>query len=481
MYLDTVFHFTNQLVTRFKQGAQLVPVVYRKPHVVRHWLVNARAAQIALLVLALGVPLVLNPLLDMLLELIFSPVTEKTLFGLISTTKDNPYLDTVQTITHWLVWIGAVLSFVYLLLRKLPDTVAYAKQMVLQNIAQAEQLKPVKPSESIVLYTRAAAWNLDADTASVLSNQLHAVGDSVFDQLDKTVMMTQQVSASQPLNAVIADRYAIKILLGSGAMGNVYLAEDTRLKREVALKQLAPRLSADEHLIARFRQEAVALARLSHPHIVQVYDFLEAEGFFWIAMELVKGGELEDKLNSGDTLDLDTTIRLIKQMAEALGYAHEQGVVHRDFKPANVLLTEKGDIKISDFGIAKLAQSSIHTQLNTVLGTPSYMSPEQANGEVADFRTDIYSLGVVFYQMLSGSLPFNGDSRSVIAQHISKAPPSLCEKHQQIPAAIDQVVQKMLAKQPADRYDAMAEIVEMLDAAGKKPRTRPVARRQKKN
>ncbi|HEX5636885.1 MAG TPA: serine/threonine-protein kinase, partial [Gammaproteobacteria bacterium] len=259
-----------------------------------------------------------------------------------------------------------------------------------------------------------------------------------------------------------ADRYPIIKLLGSGAMGSVYLAEDLRLKREIALKMLAPGLSVDEHLLARFRQEALALARLSHPNIVQVYDFFEENGFFWIAMEFVKGGELDARLKASGRLTLAETLTLTKQMADALGYAHEQGVVHRDFKPANVLLTPGGHVKITDFGIAKLAQSSLHTQLNTVLGTPSYMSPEQANGETTDHRTDIYSLGIVFYQMLAGEPPFKGDARSIIAQHFLKEVPRLNELRQDISPAIDQIIQKMLAKKPADRYQSMSELIDEL-------------------
>jgi len=466
MYLDSVFHFSNQLVTRFKQGARLVPVIWHKPRVVKHWLMHARGAHMALLVLILGVPFVLIPI--SLLEFIFSPVTEETVFGLFRTTRDNPYLGTMQTLSHWLVWIAALFTFFYLLVNKLPNTVDHARHLVVEIMTRADRLLELKPAESVLLYNQAAEWNLDEDTQTVLTDKLQTLsgampggsvpGDSVFEQLDETLIANPQTSTSDAIDTLIAERYLVKKILGSGAMGNVYLAEDTRLKREVALKQLAPGLSTDEHLLARFRQEAVALARLSHPHIVQVYDFLEAEGFFWIAMELVKGGELE----VSNMHDMDEVIRLVKQMAEALGYAHEKGVVHRDFKPANVLLTEHGDIKISDFGIAKLAQSSIHTQMNTVMGTPSYMSPEQANGDEADLRTDIYSLGIVLYQMLSGSLPFDGDTRSIIAQHLTKAPPSLCENHKHIPEALDRVVQTMLAKDPAERYTSMKEVIDAL-------------------
>lgn len=466
MLLDTVLHFTNQMTTGLKQSIRLVPVVWHKPRVIRHWLLNARKAQITLIALVILVPFVLNPLMDMLLAILFGTVTEESLFGLFINEKVHPSLESAQFITHWVVWILSLLICVYLFLRCLPDVVEHARDIVKEKIQLADKLLKKNPSESILLYNAATRWNVDKDYDKLLSTKLHGFNDSVFEDIDKTIAMSTMVDVSSTpqdfAHSVIAERYPIKKLLGSGAMGNVYLAEDIRLKREVALKQLAPGLSTNTQLIARFRQEAVALARLSHPNIVQVYDFFEAEGFFWIAMEFVKGCELEEKLQL-ESLALQETLRLVKQLAEALGYAHEKGVIHRDFKPANVLLTESIDVKITDFGIAKLAQSSVLTQINTVMGTPSYMSPEQANGENADLRTDIYSLGIVFYQMLSGELPFTGDTKSIVAQHLTKQAPSLRDSHEDIPEEIDQIVLKMLMKEPADRYQTMHEIVEQIE------------------
>ena len=466
MRFDRVMHFTTQLATGLKQSIELVPVVWRKPRVVSHWFLNARKAQIVLIVLVILVPLILNPLIDILLATLFGTVTEEHLFGLFKKETVHPNLETAQLIAHWLIWVSSFLICTYLLISRLPDVLEHAKNVVQEKIKLADKLIKVKPSESILLYNDAMQWNVDKDYENILSTKLNDINESVFDELDKTIAETTQLNtapAQQSFDhSVIAERYPIKKQLGSGAMGNVYLAEDIRLKREVALKQLAPGLSSNKQLIARFRQEAVALARLSHPNIVQVYDFFEAEGFFWIAMEFVNGGELEDKLQAGP-LELQETLRLVKQLAEALGYAHEKGVVHRDFKPANILLTENTDVKITDYGIAKLAQSSVHTQLNTIMGTPSYMSPEQANGDDTDLRTDIYSLGVVFFQMLSGELPFKGDTKSIVAQHLTKQAPSLNEKHKTIPLEIDQIVQKMLQKEPANRYQSMNEIVKQVD------------------
>ena len=150
-------------------------------------------------------------------------------------------------------------------------------------------------------------------------------------------------------------------------------------------------------------------------------------------------------------------------MAKGLGYAHDRGVVHRDFKPANILITKNGEVKITDFGIAKMARSSIHTQAHTVMGSPAYMSPEQANGDNTDHRTDIYAFGIVLYQMICGELPFKGEAKSIIAQHLTKKAPSLRERHKDIPSKLNTLVEKLLAKDPNDRYQSMAEVVKILE------------------
>jgi serine/threonine-protein kinase len=340
--------------------------------------------------------------------------------------------------------------------------------MVADKILQADQLVAERPSESILLYNAAREWSVDENSESELVDRverinamIHNTGDAADSRPDRTAVLS--AGAKKQAYAVVADRYRIKRQLGSGAMGIVYLAEDTRLKRDVALKQLAPQHSADDQLLARFRQEALALARLSHPNIVQVYDLVEGQGFLWIAMEFVVGRDLEEKLEGSQRLALDEIARLAKQMAAALGYAHDRGVVHRDFKPANVLVTVDGDVKITDFGIAKLSQSSLHTQMNTVMGSPAYMSPEQANGDGTDQRTDVYALGVVLYQMICGELPFSGDARSIISQHLTKTPPSLRDRQEAVPKELDDIVQKMLAKDPAKRYQSMDEVVAQLD------------------
>ena len=471
MIFETVRQLTNKIFASVKEDLAQLPMVWRKPKILRYWLVNARRAQVAFAILILLVPFILIPLVDKFLAYIFSPVTEEALFGLFRTKRDNPYLEYATYMINAIIWGFAFLVCVYLLLRNIPDALWYSRKKVEEHIDLADKNLKIKPSESVLLYNAATEWNTDNEYEKVILTKMDNINKTVFEEIDKTQVIMPQglpLQGSQGgVNTVIADRYAIKKLLGSGAMGNVYLAEDTRLKRDVALKLLAPGLSSNDHLIARFRQEALALARLSHPNIVQVYDFFGANSYFWIVMEFVRGGELDSKLKDSGKLELKEALSMARQMAAALSYAHEQGVVHRDFKPANVLLTPNADIKISDFGIAKLAQSSLHTQLNTVLGTPSYMSPEQASGEETDHRTDIYALGIVFYQLLSGELPFKGDMKSIIAQHLTKPVPGLSGKDLGISPDIDRVLQKMLAKNPADRYQSMIELIQQLESVSK--------------
>ncbi len=462
---------TQQFVSEVRQHSRQIPVMWKKPLVFRHWLLSAHGAQIISLLLLLLVGFAIIPLIDLVLSEIFSPVTRKVLFGLITTEKENPYIETVQTIAFWSIWIFTTLLCAVLFLRHIPSTFEHAQTVVQQKIAQADQLISTQPSESILLYSAAQKWSIDEQSDTTLITKLQSINATPYktdkthsaaitDAPAETVILPATIHPSD--NAIIAGRYKIGELLGSGAMGNVYSAEDTLLKRSVALKQLAPQLSSNESIIARFRQEALALARLSHQNIVQVYDFIEGEGFFWIVIERVTGGELEDRLQTPEAIDQQEALRLTLQMAEALAYAHEQGVIHRDFKPANVLLSSSGDVKITDFGIAKLAQSSLHTQLNTVMGTPSHMSPEQANGDDTDQRTDIYALGIILYQLLCAELPFKGDTKSVIAQHLTKKPASLSKTYKNIPVELDKIVQKMLKKNPEKRFQSMPELIKPL-------------------
>jgi hypothetical protein len=455
MFLDSVFQLKQQIVTHVRDSIKLVPVVTRKPRVWRHWLLSAHKEQIILVVLLALVIFIITPFIDLFLSEIFSPVTRETLFGLIKTTQENPRLDDFQMASRWLIWMSTVVFVVYLFLRHIPGSLKAAQDIAKEKEQQADQLVDINPSESILLYDAAREWSWNEQSESELNTKLAKLNVKMSgarentanipiepEKAGGTVILTTS-DEKKAKKAIIDARYQLKEELGSGAMGIVYLAEDLRLSRDVALKQLSPSFTADEHLRARFRQEALALARLSHPNIVHVYDFFEWNNLFLIAMELVEGEELEQKLNTSQLLQQAEVIKLTKQMAEGLGYAHERGVVHRDFKPANILITKSGQVKITDFGIAKLAQSSLHTQINTIMGSPAYMSPEQANGDDTDQRADIYALGIVLYQMLCGERPFNGDTKSIIAQHLTKIPANLNEKRSDISPALNDLWMKL--------------------------------------
>ncbi|MEN8169614.1 MAG: serine/threonine-protein kinase [Pseudomonadota bacterium] len=479
MFLDTVFQLKQQVIIQVKESVTLFPAMRGKPQIFRYWLLGARGAQIALVLSALLLPILVPSIFDAILEWIFPPVKGHTFFGLIDTERTNPWLSGAQLTLRVVLWLVGITAVLYLLLRNIPATLENARQFSRSKELEADRLLSSKPTESITLYGQAKAWAVDSEQELALATKIGELNQRLtmvsippeqtvvvnpapnVDDVTSTVVISgDEEENSKPL---VGGRYTINNELGRGAMGIVYAAEDTRLERIVALKQLSPSLSADQNLLARFRQEAHALARLSHPNIVQVYDFIEWNGHFWIAMELVEGEELDERLKAKGSIETTEALAMFRQMADALGYAHERGVVHRDFKPANVLINSNGDIKITDFGIAKLSQSNIQTQINTVMGSPAYMSPEQANGEETDLRTDIYALGIVLYQMLSGELPFSGDAKSIIAQHLTKAPPHLSENNDWFDAGIDALIQQMMEKEPQQRFQSMSEVIDKLE------------------
>ena len=250
-------------------------------------------------------------------------------------------------------------------------------------------------------------------------------------------------------------------------MGEVYLARDEVLGRNVAVKVLAERYSHDGEAVERFRREARSAAALSHPHIVPVYDLGEtADGARYIVMEYVSGGTLKERILRGGAMDAQTVVRVAHQVAAALGAAHEGGVIHRDVKPENVLFAGSGEAKVGDFGIARAASSQI-TQTGFTLGTAAYMSPEQATGRTVGPASDLYSLGVVLYQMLTGERPFEADSPLATAvKHANEPPPRLRrpgEGNPAFPGGMDAVVGKLLAKAPADRHGSASELMADLE------------------
>lgn len=263
---------------------------------------------------------------------------------------------------------------------------------------------------------------------------------------------------------VLAGDFRLLRGLGLGGMGHVYLAEQLSLKRKVALKVLRPEVAGNAAALKRFEQEAKAVARATHANIVQVYATGEDRGVKFMALEYVEGRNLRDYLEKKGPPEVLAAIGILRQVASALERAGELGVIHRDIKPENILLTRKGEVKVADFGLSRVFgddQAPLHlTQTGVSMGTPLYMSPEQVEGRPVDPRTDIYSLGVTAYHLLSGEPPFRGQTAFEVAvQHVQKEPAPLAELRPDLPPGLCALVHKMLAKKPEDRYQAAAEIV----------------------
>lgn len=263
-------------------------------------------------------------------------------------------------------------------------------------------------------------------------------------------------------------KYEIRRELGRGAMGIVYEGFDPFIERAVAIKTIQKsRIDKSEaqEVLSRFRREAQAAGRLNHPNIVAVYEYGEDGDVAFIAMEFIVGTELKDHFDRAIRFPIGDSAKIMIQLLDALEYSHGCGVVHRDIKPSNILITQEGQVKIADFGIAKIESSDL-TQAGTILGTPSYMSPEQFMGQVVDRRSDIYSAGVILYQFLTGQRPFTGSNMTVIMHKVMhQAPVPVSEFNPDIPKALHEVVKKAMAKRPEDRFQTAAEFMKALKAA----------------
>lgn len=257
----------------------------------------------------------------------------------------------------------------------------------------------------------------------------------------------------------INDRYEIIKTIGEGGMANVYLANDTILDRKVAIKVLRGDLSNDEKFIRRFKREALSVSNLSHPNIVEVYDVGEEEGNYYIVMEYIDGKTLKQLLQKRGALTLNEVIDIMSQLTDGLAHAHEAYIIHRDIKPQNIMIEDNGLVKITDFGIAMALNSTQLTQTNSVMGSVHYLPPEQANGKGSTVKSDIYSLGILMYELLTGSVPFKGDNAVEIAlKHIKEKIPSIRKQNPTIPQSIENIVLKAAAKNPKNRYDTVREM-----------------------
>ena len=265
------------------------------------------------------------------------------------------------------------------------------------------------------------------------------------------------------INTLFDGRYRILRKLGSGGMANVYLAEDEDLGRRVAIKILSERYANDESFNERFRREAKSAASLSHPNIVSIYDRGEADGIPYIAMEVIEGRSLKELILTRGPLPLATAIDYTHQILDALRFAHRNGIIHRDIKPHNILIGAENRAKVTDFGIARAGASQM-TEVGSIMGTAHYLSPEQARGAPVTAASDLYSVGVVLYEMLTGQVPFSGDSAIEIAmKHLNETPRPPSTLRPELTPELDQVVLRALAKNPEDRYQASEEFSADLD------------------
>jgi beta-lactam-binding protein with PASTA domain/predicted Ser/Thr protein kinase len=263
----------------------------------------------------------------------------------------------------------------------------------------------------------------------------------------------------------LGGRYRVEARIGSGGMAEVFRGVDPVLNRTVAIKVLLPQFARDASFVDRFRREAQAAARLNHPNIVGVYDTGADDGTQFIVMEFIEGRTLAEFLSTGGRLTPIQAAEIAQKICVALAEAHAQGVIHRDIKPGNVMVTRDGTVKVMDFGIARFT-SGVETapQTSAVLGTASYLSPEQAQGDPVDARTDIYSLGTVLYEMLAGRPPFTGDSPVAIAfKQVNEAPAAPSRLNRDVPPALDAVVMRALSKNPANRYQSAQEFADDLE------------------
>ncbi|OPY57187.1 MAG: Serine/threonine-protein kinase PrkC [Pelotomaculum sp. PtaU1.Bin035] len=266
------------------------------------------------------------------------------------------------------------------------------------------------------------------------------------------------------IGKLLGNRYEILEQLGGGGMAIVYKGRDTILNRLVTIKVLRPEFTSDEDFVKRFRREAQAVASLSHPNIVSIYDVGRADAVDYLVMEYVEGDNLKNLIRGQGALPPGRAMQIARQVCDALEHAHESNIVHRDVKPQNILITRSGRAKLTDFGIARGATAATLTQTDAIVGSVHYLSPEQARGEVAGPRSDIYSLGIVLYEMVAGSLPFQGDSPiSVALKHIQDEPPRLSSLNPAVPLRLEKIVARAMAKDPAGRYETAGQMAADLE------------------
>ena len=269
----------------------------------------------------------------------------------------------------------------------------------------------------------------------------------------------------------INDRYEIRKLIGEGGMANVYLGYDTILERDVAIKVLRGDLADDEKFVRRFRREAQSASLLNHPNIVQIYDVGEDDGNFYIVMEFINGITLKQLIKKRGKLSVPEVIDIMSQLTDGLAHAHDSYIIHRDIKPQNIMILDDGMVKITDFGIAMAINASDLTQTNSVMGSVHYLPPEQASGKGSTIKSDIYSLGIMMYEMLAGVMPFRGETAVEIAmKHLKNPMPSIMKANETVPQSVENIILKATAKNPKNRYNNVRELYDDLKTCQDKSR-----------
>lgn len=269
----------------------------------------------------------------------------------------------------------------------------------------------------------------------------------------------------------INDRYEIRKLIGEGGMANVYLGYDTILERDVAIKVLRGDLADDEKFVRRFRREAQSASLLNHPNIVQIYDVGEDDGNFYIVMEFINGQTLKQLIKKRGKLSVPEVVDIMSQLTDGLAHAHDSYIIHRDIKPQNIMILDDGMVKITDFGIAMAINASDLTQTNSVMGSVHYLPPEQASGKGSTIKSDIYSLGIMMYEMLAGVMPFRGETAVEIAmKHLKNPMPSITKVNSAVPQSVENIILKATAKNPKNRYNNVRELYDDLKTCQDKSR-----------
>jgi eukaryotic-like serine/threonine-protein kinase len=321
-------------------------------------------------------------------------------------------------------------------------------------------LEELKEKEALEKYLAALTMNMSEDASTIVaSGRIRPTSETI-----PGVSAGGTRSFEPQVGSLFAARYEIQSVLGKGGMGIVYKALDRDLEDLVAIKTLrSEALSADPTLLDRFKQEIRLARKITHPNILRTHDLGETGGLRYLSMEFVRGITLKHLVEQDQLLPVPVALRIAKQMCAGLAAAHEVGVIHRDIKPQNIIIEPTGGLKIMDFGIARLTQDRGMTATGTVVGTPDYMSPEQARGIALDFRSDIYSMGVVLYEIFTGTLPFEGDTPiAVVLKHVQEKPPAPQSKNPKIDPRIAVIILKCMEKDPANRYQSVNDLYEAL-------------------